>query len=313
MHGALSVLLFTVTAGLGQGLFVCLALAGMGLGSPSGPGWSATSLATGGLISLCLLGAGLVASFFHLGRPERAWRTAAMWRTSWLSREVIVLPATMAVIAGWTLACWLGWSVSHSAAVAALALTGIALCGVLWVSTAMIYACLKFLQEWAHWSTPLNFMLMGLASGAALATVLAAIMTPSAAGFWAAAAILLTVMAAFTRFASMRRNASLRPRSTIQSAIGIQEPKVRQIAQGATGGSFNTREFFHHRPPLFVRTMRAWALIGGALLPCALLLLPGVSWAALAVVVQYTALVAERWLFFADARHPQNLYYQSVS
>ena len=44
------------------------------------------------------LGAGLVASFFHLGRPERAWRAAAMWRTSWLSREVIVLPAFMGLV-----------------------------------------------------------------------------------------------------------------------------------------------------------------------------------------------------------------------
>ena len=48
------------------------------------------------LIALLLTGAGLIASFFHLGRPERAWRTIAQWRTSWLAREVIVLPAFMA-------------------------------------------------------------------------------------------------------------------------------------------------------------------------------------------------------------------------
>jgi DMSO reductase anchor subunit len=42
-----------------------------------------------------LLLLGLASSFLHLGRPERAWRAATMWRTSWLSREVIVLPAFM--------------------------------------------------------------------------------------------------------------------------------------------------------------------------------------------------------------------------
>jgi DMSO reductase anchor subunit len=33
----------------------------------------------------------------------------------------------------------------------------------------------------------------------------------------------------------------------------------------------------------------------------------------LAFIVQYAGLVAERWFFFAQARHPQNLYYQAMS
>ena len=32
----------------------------------------------------------------------------------------------------------------------------------------------------------------------------------------------------------------------------------------------------------------------------------------LAFVTQYAGLIAERWYFFADANHPQNLYYQTV-
>ena len=34
---------------------------------------------------------------------------------------------------------------------------------------------------------------------------------------------------------------------------------------------------------------------------------------ALAFVLQYLGLLAERWFFLAQARHPQNLYYQVVS
>jgi DMSO reductase anchor subunit len=33
----------------------------------------------------------------------------------------------------------------------------------------------------------------------------------------------------------------------------------------------------------------------------------------LAFVSQYAGLLVERWYFFAEARHPQNLYYQGVS
>ena len=61
----------------------------------------------GSLLALALLALGLGASFFHLGHPERAWRTATKWRTSWLSREVIVLPAFMGVVFLYGLAHWL--------------------------------------------------------------------------------------------------------------------------------------------------------------------------------------------------------------
>jgi DMSO reductase anchor subunit len=33
----------------------------------------------------------------------------------------------------------------------------------------------------------------------------------------------------------------------------------------------------------------------------------------LASACQLPGLLAERWLFFAEAKHPQNLYYQTVS
>ncbi|MDP2154553.1 MAG: DMSO reductase, partial [Sulfuricella sp.] len=32
-----------------------------------------------------------------------------------------------------------------------------------------------------------------------------------------------------------------------------------------------------------------------------------------AFLVQYMGLLAERWFFFAQANHPQNLYYQAIS
>jgi DMSO reductase anchor subunit len=31
-----------------------------------------------------------------------------------------------------------------------------------------------------------------------------------------------------------------------------------------------------------------------------------------AALVQYVGLLAERWFFFAQANHPQNLYYQAT-
>src|SRR3990167_7766397 len=95
MKPAFSVIFLTTLLGAAQGLFLALfgtELTGLGHLPPTD---QRDLLMVGTLVALLLSGLGLLASFFHLGRPERAWRSAAMWRTSWLSREVIALPLFM--------------------------------------------------------------------------------------------------------------------------------------------------------------------------------------------------------------------------
>ena len=100
MRPALSVIFLTTLLGAGQGLFLAIVahqtFALLGVLSPEGAQGPVRARAPSSRWRCS--SAGLVASFFHLGRPERAWRSAAMWRTSWLSREVIVLPALMGTV-----------------------------------------------------------------------------------------------------------------------------------------------------------------------------------------------------------------------
>ena len=289
MNPAWSVILLTTLIGAGQGLYLALFAA-----QARGP-----FLFAGSAVILGLLAAGLAASFFHLGRPERAWRAAAMWRTSWLSREVIALPLFMALAAayGWTQGAALGW-------------LGVAACLALFVCTGMIYACLPFLQEWRTPLTVVNFALLGCASGLTLAAALAAWLEPALTRPYALAALAAGAAGYLGRLGSLWRNARLRPKSTLASAIGIKHPRIVQIAQGAMGGSFNTREFFHGRPREVVRAVR-WALLALVFPVPALLLLAGQP--LFAFLVQYAGLLAERWYFFAEAKHPQNLYYQAIA
>ena len=86
---------------------------------------------------------------------------------------------------------------------------------------------------------------------------------------WAAAAF--TLAALVTRTASLRRNARLKPMSSLQTAIGIKHPRIVQKAQGFMGGSFNTREFFHGRGRPFLRSVKWVALAGGFALQAVLL------------------------------------------
>lgn len=313
MHPALSVVFFTTLAGAAQGLVLAMFAAEWA----SERHWlgtlpDAAFYVAAGLVAAVLAGGGLAASFFHLGRPARAWRAASQWRTSWLSREVIVLPGFIALALAYAGAHALRSDLSFAVgALAALAALGLFLC------TGMIYACIRFLREWASAYTPLNFTLMGCANGFTLAAALAAWLAPPQARFFALGALALTLAALAGRAAAWRRNARLAPKSTLQTAIGIKHPRIEQRSQGFMGGSFNTREFFHGRSASTLRQLRWVALGCGFALPLALLaaaLASGAgAWAALACGVQYLGLLAERWLFFAEARHPQNLYYQRMA
>ncbi len=327
MHPAFSVIFLTTLIGAGQGLFVALYLVQW----LSLPGTVPTALfVTGGVASVAFMAAGLGASFFHLGHPERAWRTAAMWRTSWLSREVIVLPAAMALVTAWTAIHALAPTVSVAGLDAAradgfsLAVGAVAVIVVtaLYACTGMIYACVKFLAEWASPLTVVNFTMLGLASGFTLATLLAAWGPGSSSvGFLGAWALGLTLAGALSRVASLVRNERLKPRSNLQTAIGVRHSRIVQRAQGATAGSFNTREFFHGAAPAVYRAMRPAFLVFAFAVPAALLASGLVSGAAsdsallpaMAFASQFAGLLAERWYFFAQANHPQNLYYQYVS
>ncbi len=317
MHPSFSLILFTSMAGMAQGAIVSLAV--LNSGSDQLPS-ELLNVYLFPLI-LALLFGGLLASTFHLGHPERAWRAIMMWRTSWLSREVLILPAFIALTA---LAYYFSWQASVPnwlwllLSIAALAL---------WVCTAMIYQCIRFIQEWAHPATMVNFIALGMSSGWFLLMVLLtlwsilhpnqAVVTSSNIAGVAGFTGFLILLSLSLKLWIWKRNRGLKPKSNLQSATGIKTGFVRQISMGMMGGSFNTREFFHQQSSFFVANVRKIAFFGTYLLPVLLLTIVvsngTLSVLVLAFIVHCIGLMAERWLFFAEANHPQNLYYQRIS
>lgn len=325
MHPAFSVIFLTTLIGVGQGLFLAL-FTGQSYSAvelvPSQD--SATFYGLGGLIALMFLVGGLFASFFHLGRPERAWRSAAMWRTSWLSREVIVLPALMGLIFVYTVMHYFGWDTvlytSKTGTTLQLSLIvgalGVLATFLLFICTGMIYAAIKFLQEWACALTPINFLLLGTASGFTLAAVFSSANAPDLLSLYGNWAIIITVSAFITRGGSLIRNSRIKAKSTLQTAIGIRHTKIQQKAMGMQGGSMNTRDFFHHKTALFIKIIK-WSFMILVFPVPIILLWIGVESGSTSIllgafIIQYIGLIAERWFFFAQANHPQNLYYQTI-
>ncbi|MCK5647879.1 MAG: dimethyl sulfoxide reductase anchor subunit [Gammaproteobacteria bacterium] len=325
MQPAFSVIFLTTLIGMGQGLFLAL-YTGQVYFVLNVVDKASTDVfySVGSAVSLGLLVLGLVASVFHLGRPERAWRSATMWRTSWLSREVIVLPTVMALIFFYGLVHFMGWNITVmtiGAVVIDLSLligllTTIAVFS-LYIATGMIYACLKFLQEWHSPLTVINYILLGSVSGFTLATLIAAYKQPELIPFFAGWSIVLLILAFIFRSAALIRNKRLRPKSTIQTAIGIRHNQIKQKSMGFMGGSVNTRDFFHGKTAFFLRSIKSIFIIMVFAVPLAMLVMalikPSVIILAIAAASMYLGLLAERWYFFAEGNHPQNIYYQAIA
>ena len=325
MQPAFSVIFLTTLIGVGQGMFLAVF---------TGQSYSAVELlpsqdsahfyGMGAVIALLFLMGGLVASFFHLGRPERAWRAASQWRTSWLSREVIVLPIMMFLVFVYAVMHFMQWdtvlfTTIHGARLQLtliVATLGMLATFALFVCTGMIYGCLKFLQEWHSPLTVINYILLGTASGFVLATAFAQHSAPGLMRFYGIWATIITLAALITRTASLIRNARIKAKSTLQTAIGVRHSNIQQKSMGFMGGSVNTRDFFHHKTKMFLKSIK-WIFMV-LVFPVPLILLwMGMAEDSLGIllaafIVQYVGLIAERWFFFAQANHPQNLYYQTV-
>ena len=325
MHPAFSVIFLTTLIGVGQGLFLAM-FTGQSYSTaqflPSQYG--SLFYGIGSLFAMLFLIAGLGASFFHLGRPERAWRAASQWRTSWLSQEVIVLPVVMFLVFVYGVMHYMGWDMEIARTETGVSFTltlvvgalGVIATFALFLCTGMIYAAVKFLQEWASPLTVINYTLLGTASGFTLMTAISTKTGPVLTDFYGGWAIIITIAGFFTRSASLFRNAHIKYKSTVQSAIGVRHNAVVQIAQGAMGGSYNTREYSHGKTAGFLKSIK-WVFMVLVFPIPVLLLWYGMEQGSaqllvLAFLVQYAGLLAERWLFFAQANHPQNLYYQTV-
>jgi DMSO reductase anchor subunit len=315
MKPALSIVFFTVSSGAGLSLLALLALADL---CPA-PLLSPPALPHGIALALLLVAAGLASSVLHLAKPSNAWRAFARFRTSWLSREAVLaallFPLALAYLA----------LVLFGAAGARRALPAILVCLTAWgllYCTAMIYASLKPIRQWHTRWTPAAYLLLGHWSGALLVLVLAAAYGGDLRS-WGWLAAVLGVAALLVKLGYWRHGAVDRSGNqalTIERAIGVAQgvrPPGVSVAQarlfdaGHTQRTFLTDEFIFRLARRHGRALRIAALALGFGLPLLWLATGSRHWALAlaAAVVAMIGLLAERWLFFADARHTVRLYH----
>jgi DMSO reductase anchor subunit len=311
MHPALSVILFTTASGAGYGLLFLI-------GVLSGTAFLPESRWFAGFafgLSLGAISFGLLASTFHLGHPERAWRALSQWRSSWLSREgiasLVVYPPAGALALLWLLhgqtLPWLGWLTALLAAITVYC-------------TSMIYASLKPIPRWRHPLVPLVYLLLGLMTGALLLQMLLAFFSriPMPLTWFTLAALVIGLVA---KLAYWRSIDGARAGSTAESATGLGSlGRVRLLEAPHTSDNYLMKEMGHVIARKHASKLRRLSVLFGFLLPLVLTLLatalPSLTAAAALLVAAVSGLggvLLERWLFFAEAKHAVTLYYGATA
>ncbi len=314
MHPALSIILFTTSSGAGFGLLLLLGL-GVPLGLlPASAGFGIVALA----VAVVLAVGGLISSSFHLGRPERAWRAFSQWRSSWLSREGVLSALTFLPAAvfgfGWVFFGATRGLVGLCGVLAAVLATMTVYC------TAMIYASLKPIHQWHNrWVVP-SYLALALMSGCLVLDFLVRLWAPRPAGI--AFLTLIAVLAAWwVKERYWRFIDTSSARSTVASATALgSRGKVRMLEAPHTEENYLLKEMGFRIARKHGRRLRRIARLAGFALPALASLLallfggaPGVLAAGLAVPSAALGLGAERWLFFAEAKHTVTLYYGADS
>ena len=311
MHPAFSVIFFTVTSGCGYGLLFLLALVLLLQPTLLQRNEIVTLLALGALASA----AGLIASTFHLGQPQRAWRAFSQWRSSWLSREGVAASASFLPVSALIVAQWLQ---ADPVLIRALALALAVLAAITVYCTAQIYASLKTIQAWHNAYVAPAYLLFALLGGAAWLLALHGFFVDSARGMpqlqWLVCA--LGVAAAALKLAYWRYIDTQPLPASTESATGLGRfGTVRSVEAPHSEENYLTREMGFVLARKHSARLRRIALVLIALLPIATMLMatlaPACAWplAWVAAATLTLGLFIERWLFFAEAKHVVMLYY----
>jgi DMSO reductase anchor subunit len=310
VHPAASVILFTTSAGAGYGLLFLLGVAvPMGLiPAERWLGLAAMALALGAITL------GLLASTFHLGHPERAWRALSQWRSSWLSREGVLalityLPAGIFGL-GWVFPASTGelWRLAGPLAALGAVLTVI--------STGMIYASLKTIRRWHHPLVVPVYLAFALMTGALWLSVALHVFGRSA--LWSDLLAALAVLLAWgLKVISWRVIDNTSGTSSPETATGLGAlGRVRLLEPPHTQENYLLHEMGFRIARKHAGKLRRIAFAVGCVVTLVLtgIALLGSGWPA-ALAALWAALsgslgtALERWLFFAEARHSVMLYY----
>lgn len=307
MKPALSVLIFTVSSGVGYGLLMWMIVLQLLGQQPQ----DLEYLMTVGGVGIVLVTLGLLSSTLHLANPKNAWRAFNRFRTSWLSREGVfaILFYPLVIAYGGLMLRAQDHLTALAIAVGLLSLV-VALLTV--ISTGMIYASLKPIRQWHnHLTTPI-YILFSLLSGVLLLAVLNVILYGEIQSLLLTCFYIVLLVSALFKMLYFW-HIGKPDGATINTATGFSQAQVRLLDAGHNADTFLTNEFVFDAGALKLVRLRRIMAILVFVFPALIIAIAVYTQASymmiLSMVSLLTGLLIERWLFFAEARHVVRLYH----
>ena len=314
MHPAFSVIFFTVTSGAGYGL---IALLGLFQFLHFGIFLDKNTFFISALIAFLLFTMGLISSTFHLANPKNAWRAFMRFRTSWLAREGLLAILFYPFLFLYLYLTYIDYQINNFILMQIYSFSIFIFAIVIIYCTGMIYACLKTIPQWNTLWTPVNYISIGIFLGSLIFFFILDFYNYEVEPykFYLLLAIFFSFFMKIIYYFRIRE-----PRHNIgqatNAAIKLKDTNVRLLDVGHTGSTFLTDEFGYKVAKRKLLKIKLFAIISGFLIPFLLIYIHGFIYENLifcfaAIFLAFVGMVAERWLFFAQAKHVVNLYHGS--
>jgi DMSO reductase anchor subunit len=312
MHPPLSLIWFFLTAGTSIGLFTLtylaelLSLFGFDTSLPQ------NMVLFSVVFSLILVGLGAVGASFHLGHKMRAWKAIKRFHTSWLSREAVFSGAYGFTLFLYGISYYFGFNAFF------VHLFGIFTFILGWLSafsTAMIYASNRFVLEWNTSLTVIYYLNMYLMLGSSAFLATTYHYKPELVKPFLLLTLFFVLLGLAFRIAFNIRQFFLK-RPTLNEALNLPHNRpIKVLDTGTTTNNYCTEEFYYAKgremlnfviPIFYVITffvpifLLSYSLIKGS---------TSYSFYALTYASLVIGSALERWSFFVEGNHVQNLFY----
>ncbi len=261
-------------------------------------------------ISILLVGFGAFLASFHLGHKVKAWKAIKRFRSSWLSRE-----AVFSIAFGFFMMGSIVLSLSNSPAVIVTDILALASGWLGAFSTAMIYTSNRFVPEWNTFLNTVYFLNMYMTLGSGLASC---ILFRTGYVDLAKISILVTLIfisAGFILRISYHIRQYLIKRPTINEALNLSmNREIRILDRGSTTENYCITEFNYIRGKKFLKYAQFFAYTTSFVIPLFFYFFnyanePDSILLLLSLITLTVGSFMERWCFFVEGKHFQNLYY----
>ena len=314
MHPAFSVIFFTVTSGAGYGLIALLCFLNF---INQGIFVNKELFLIFSAVSVGIFSVGLISSTFHLANPKNAWRAFMRFRTSWLAREGLLAILFYPILFTYLYFIYQNTYSSNLLFMQFYSFLIFIFSVFIIFCTGMIYACLKTIPQWNTILTPINYIVIGLYLGFLLVLFLLSINSYGVNDY----KYYILCLIAFSFIMKLIYYYKITPsrhniNEATNAAIKIKNSNVRLLDVGHTGGTFLTDEFCFFVAEKKLKLVKLFSIFFGFVAPFMLissyyLLYNDILVIFLALLVSFFGIIAERWLFFAQAKHVVNLYHGS--